>query len=71
MHSLPLLGLGVFFVLAGFGLFAFTLRKQPAMPVPAKKTDLRAQEALKTETAKIRIAAGVAVVLGAVMIAIF
>lgn len=67
MHSLPILGLGIFFALAGLGLFALTLRKEKDAKVPVKKHEIRALEAKKTETAKLRIAAAVSVAIGAAL----
>lgn len=67
MHSLPILGLGIFFALAGLGLFALTLRKEKEAKVPVKKHEIRALEAQKTETAKLRIAAAVSVAIGAAL----
>lgn len=66
MRSLPIFGLGVFFALAGIGLFAFTMRKQPSAPTaPVKKSELREQAVRQTETNKIRIAATISVIVGA------
>lgn len=66
MRSLPLFGLGIFFALAGIGLFAITLRKQPEAPTaPVKKAELRAQEARQTEANKLRVAAVISVIVGA------
>lgn len=67
MHSLPILGLGIFFALAGLGLFALTLRKEKDAKVPVKKHEIRALEAQKNETAKLRIAAAVSVAIGAAL----
>lgn len=67
MRSLPILGLGIFFALAGLGLFALTLRKEKDAKVPVKKHEIRAQEAQKFETNKLRIAAAVSVVIGAAL----
>jgi hypothetical protein len=62
-HSLPLIGLGVFFALGGIALFAFTLRKATTAKstTPLKKSDLRIQQAQQTETNKLRIAAAILV----------
>ncbi len=67
MRSLPLLGLGIFFALAGLSLFALTLRKEKDAKVPLKKSELRVQEAQKVETNKLRIAAAVSVAIGAAL----
>jgi hypothetical protein len=73
MHSLRLIGLGLFFALAGIALFAFTLRKAGASATagtpgqPMKKSELRALEAQQAENNKLRIAAALAVVIGAVL----
>jgi hypothetical protein len=72
-RSISILGLGIFFALAGIGLFAFTLRKVNAGAstkpgVPLKKSELRELEgrktAQKTETNKLRIAGAVCVAAG-------
>lgn len=77
MRSLPILGLGVFFVLAGIGLVLFTLRKTAAATkpgVPLKKSELRDLEAAKsahqTETTKLRIAGGIALAVGVALMAL-
>lgn len=74
MRSLPLLGLGIFFALAGLALFAFTLRqpKTPSAPstLPKKKAELRAEQMMQTETTKLRMAAAFSAVLGAVLMLI-
>jgi hypothetical protein len=67
MRSLPILGLGIFFALAGLGLFALTLRKEKNAKVPVKKHEIRAQEAKNVETNKLRIAAAVSVAIGAAL----
>ncbi|PTX95789.1 hypothetical protein [Opitutus sp. ER46] len=67
MHNLPVFGLGLFFALAGLGLFAYTLRKTAPAPAPVKKAELRELEARQAETNKLRIAAAVGVVVGAAL----
>ena len=67
MHSLPVFGLGIFFGLAGIGLFALTLRKVKPAPAPVKKSELRAQAALEVETKKLRIGAAVSLAVGAAL----
>lgn len=68
MHSLPLLGLGIFFALAGIGLFALTLRKAKVPAVaPLKKSELREAQARQAETLKLRIAGAISVAIGAVL----
>ncbi len=73
MRYLPVFGLGIFFVLAGIGLFAVTvLRAKPAEPAKPtaslKKSEIREREAQKavqqTESMKLRVAGGVCVALG-------
>jgi hypothetical protein len=68
-HSLPLIGLGVFFALGGIALFALTLRKVTtrASTTPLKKSELRVQQAQQAETNKLRIAAAVLVAGGAAL----
>lgn len=67
-HSLPILGLGVFFALGGIALFAVTLRKATSpSTAPLKKSELRAQQAQQTETNKMRVAAAVMVAVGAAL----
>ncbi|HVU33199.1 MAG TPA: hypothetical protein VHE61_07170 [Opitutaceae bacterium] len=76
MRSIPLFGLGIFFALAGVGLFAFTLRKPKteATGRPMKKSALREQAAeqavRQAETGKLRIAAAISVVVGAALMMI-
>lgn len=70
MRSLPLLGLGIFFALAGLGLFAMTLRRKPDAPAPVKKAEIRELQAQRTETNKLRIAAVIAVAIGAALMVI-
>ena len=72
MQSLPLLGLGFSLAIAGIGLFALTMRRpktEATRPAgqPLKKAELRALEAQQTETKKLRIAAAIVVVVGAVL----
>jgi hypothetical protein len=68
-HSLPLIGLGVFFALGGIALFALTLRKATTRTsaAPLKKSELRIQQAQQTETSKLRVAAAVLVAGGAAL----
>ncbi len=79
MHSLPVFGLGIFFALAGLGLFAMTLVKAKEAAaakagVPLKKSELRDFEAQKTakqtEANKLRIAGAVCVAVGAALMTI-
>lgn len=74
MRSLPVFGLGIFFALAGLGLFAFTLRRATAAAAgnkPLKKSELRELEeqkaVQKTEANKLRIAGAVCVAIGAAL----
>ncbi len=61
--------MGIFFALGGIALFAWTLRKDaPEKPgAPVKKSELREQEVRQAENTKLRIAAAIAVVVGAAM----
>ncbi len=72
MHSTPLLAIGLFLAVAGLALFAVTLRRPKLETRPAgqplKKAELRALEAQRTDTNKMRIAAGVLVAFGAVLL---
>lgn len=77
MRSLPILGLGIFFALAGLGMFAITLRnataeaqKTPGAPLKkSEQRELQAQRAAQqTESSKLRIAAAVSVAIGAALI---
>ena len=71
MHSLPLFGLGIFFALAGIGLFAITLRKaKVAAAAPMKKAALREAQVRQAETVKLRIAAVISVAIGAALMMI-
>lgn len=79
MRSLPILGLGIFFALAGIALFVFTLRKVAAPTlakpgVPLKKSELRELEAgkvaQKTETTKLRITGAILVAVGVALMAL-
>lgn len=70
MRSLPIYGLGFFFLFVGAGLFALTLRKSKPASAVAKKSELREQEALRAETKKMRIAAGVSAGIGVLLILI-
>lgn len=59
---------GLGFVLMGAGLFALTMRKaKGATLVNPSKTQLREKAALDAETRKMRLGAGLAVGLGAVL----
>lgn len=68
MISLRLIGIGIFFALAGIGLFAMTLKK-PAQQssAPVKKSELRQQAIEQSNTMKLRVAGAVMVVVGAVL----
>ena len=71
MHSLQAFGLGIFFALAGIGLFALTLRKTDVSAAPARKSAaLREQRARRTEVTKLRIAGAVSVLVGALLMVI-
>ena len=70
MSSLPIFGLGFIFVLMGVGMFLLSLRKPKPLPAAPKKADLREQEALRDETKKMRIGAGILAGLGVVLMLI-
>ena len=70
MHSLPLFGMGVFFAIAGIGLFSVTLRKAKVAAAPVKKSELRELQARQLETTKLRIAAAISVAIGVVLMTI-
>ena len=65
MRPLVFISTGIAFVLMGLGLFALSLRKPKPLPAMPTKTQLREQAELAQETKKMRIAAGVAVGVGA------
>ena len=67
MRSLPLLGLGIGFMLMGLGLFALSFRKAKPTPALPTKTQLREQDELSQETKKLRLAAGAVLGFGAVL----
>ena len=76
MRNLPVFGIGIFFALAGLGLFAMTLRNatEAAAKKPLKKSEARELEAQKatqrTESNKLRIAGAVCVAVGAALMVI-
>ena len=72
-HSIPLLALAGFFIVAGLALFALTLRapKTPPAGVPEKKAEQRERAALEQEATKMRIGGAVLVLFGIVLMFIF
>lgn len=70
MRSLPLSGLGIFFLVAAVGLLALSFRKPVARKATPTKAELRAESALQKETRKMRIAAAVTALIGMGLIAI-
>ena len=71
MHrSVPILALGLFFVIAGAVCLLPTFRApKPVSPNP-KKTELREQAERATETNKLRIAAAVFAAFGLLLVLI-
>lgn len=67
LHSIRLIGLGVFFALAGLALLGYTLRKQPVPSVPARKSDERVVAMQQAEITKLRIFGAILVGVGLVM----
>ena len=74
MRSLPVFGLGFFFVLAGVAMFAVTFLTAKATEsarAPAKKSELRHLEAQRAtrqaDTRKFRIGGAVCVAIGATL----
>ena len=68
MRPLVFTGLGIGFILMGAALYALTLRKAKPTPVNPNKSQLREQAVLAEETKKMRIASGITVGFGAVLI---
>lgn len=70
MRSLPLYGLGMFFLLVAAGLLALSWRKPKPVSPLARKAELRELEALRKESTKMRVAAGIAAGFGVLLILI-
>jgi hypothetical protein len=70
MHSLRLLGIGIFFALAGIGLCALTLKKAPPTAAPLKKSEERQAAIEQSNTLKMRIAGVILAVAGAAVMLI-
>ena len=70
MRSLPLLGLGIGFIVMGIGLYALTLRAPKATPGLHRRAHLREEEEMRDERKKMRVAAAVVVAFGVVLILI-
>ena len=72
-HSIPLLSLAGFFILAGLALFAMTLRetKSPSSSAPQKKSELREAAVHQQELVKMRVGGAVLVLFGVVLMFIF
>ena len=68
MRPLVFTGLGIGFILMGAALYALTLRKAKSTPTNPNKAQLREQAALAEENRKMRIASGVVVAFGAVLL---
>jgi uncharacterized membrane protein len=67
MRPLVFTGLGIGFLLMGLGLYVLTLRKSKQLPVNPNKSQLREQAELAEESGKLRLAAGVIAIFGAVL----
>lgn len=70
MRSLPIYGLGFFFLCVAAGLFALSWRKPKPPSAVAKKSELREEAVLRAEAKKMRIAAGITAALGVLLILI-
>jgi hypothetical protein len=68
MRPLVFTGLGIGFILMGAALYALTLRKAKPTPVNPNKSQLREQAVLAEETKKMRIASGITVGFGVVLL---
>jgi hypothetical protein len=68
-RSTPLLALGLIFAFVGVGVYLFTLKK-PTFPPARNKGELRERAVLVENHRKLRIAAGIAVGFGALLILI-
>ena len=72
-HSIPLLVLAAFFVVAGLALFALTLKRPKSSPgaTAPKKSELRELAEREKEKGKMRIGAAVIVIFGVILLFIF
>lgn len=70
MRAAAFIAIGLIFILMGAGLFALTLRKGKEAAMPSK-AQLRERAALAEEDRKMRIAAGVALGIGLILILVF
>ena len=67
MRSIPIIVLGLVFALGGLILAGLTFRQPKPSGAPLKKSEVRAQEAERKDTIKLRIGGAILVAFGVLL----